>query len=149
MDIILVQDIDRLGKAGQKLTVKDGFARNYLFPRGLALSATPSVRARMEALRSAQLRQAEQQKAKAAEVAGRLKEASCSIPVTVGDQGKLHGAVTAVNILRSLKEQGIVLEKHQIVLERPLTELGTFQVAVKLHPEIVAALTVSLVRKKK
>ena len=147
MDIVLVRDVERVGKAGQKVSVKDGFARNFLFPRGLALSATPAVRSRMEALRASQERQAQAQKAKATQLSDRLSQITCTIPVSVGEQGKLHGAVTAGDVLKALQAQGIVLEKHQVILERPLTELGAVQVPLKLHPEVTASLRVSVVRK--
>ena len=146
MDIILIKDVDRLGKAGQKVSVKDGFARNYLIPSGLALSATPGARSQMEALHSSQLRQSEMRKTKAAELSDRLKGISCTIRVAVGDQGKLHGAVTAGDIVKVLKSQGIILEKHQVALEGPITTLGLTEVSVKLHPEVTTHLKVSVVQ---
>ena len=146
MDVILVKDVDRLGKAGQKVSVKDGFARNYLLPQGLAQSATPGARSQMEALRKSQLRQAEMKKAKAAELSSRLNGISCAVRVAVGAQGKLHGAVTAGDIIKVLKSQGIVLEKHQVALEGPITVLGLTEVSVKLHPEVTAHLKVSVVQ---
>ena len=147
MEIILTQDVSPLGKAGQKVTVKDGYARNFLFPKGLALSATAGVRTQMEALRAAQIRQSEMQEARAQELASRVGKVSCTIQVPVGEQGKLHGAVTSGDILNALKGQGLVLEKHQIILDSPIHSLGEFEVPIRLHPRVSVSIKLSVVRK--
>ena len=145
MDVILIKEIARLGKAGEKVAVKDGYARNFLLPRGWALPATPGTLAQWESRRKARARQEEETKAKAVELSRRIQALSCAIPMPVGEQGKLHGAVTAGDILKALRGQGIELEKQQILLDKPITHLGSYPVAIKLHPEITAPLTVIVI----
>ncbi len=142
MEVILLKQVPALGKAGQKLNVKDGYARNFLIPRGLAVPATGGADAHAESLRNAQLRTAELAKAKAEETGRKLAGATCSFAVQVGKQGKLFGSVTATDIARELETQGIRVEKHQIQLERPITQLGAVSVPVRLHPEVKTAVKV-------
>ena len=146
MEVILVTDVDRLGKAGQKLTIKDGYARNFLIPQGLALPATPSARAQVQTQLAARLRSAQRSRQRAEELAQRLGGLTCTLAVSAGAQEKLHGAVTAARIVQALRKEGITIEKHQIALERPLVHLGEFQVPVRLHPEVKISLKVSLVK---
>jgi large subunit ribosomal protein L9 len=147
MDLILVKDVAFLGKAGETITVKDGYARNFLIPQGLALAAIARNRERMDALRAAQAQQAELAKAKAVQLADRLSKISCTIPVLVGEQGKLHGAVTAADIMEALEQEGVTLEKRQLVLEKPLSHCGAYQIPIRLHPEVTASLKVEVVKR--
>ncbi|MBI3332635.1 MAG: 50S ribosomal protein L9 [Candidatus Omnitrophica bacterium] len=147
MEVILLQDVESLGKAGKTVTVKDGYARNFLIPRGLGVPATAKQQSQLNSLRALQLRQAETLKAKATELQRRLEEILLTVAVSVGDQGKLHGAVTAMDICEGLRGQGVALEKHQVILKEPITQLGVIPVPVKLHPEITATLRVSVVQK--
>ncbi len=144
MEVILLQEVRALGKPGQKLSVKDGYARNFLIPRGLAAPATPGAGSAAESLQNARLRSLEMAKEKAEELARKLEQATCRFSVSAGDQGKIHGSVTASDIAEELDKQGIPLEKHQIQLERSLTHLGEFAVPVRLHPEVKAAVRVIL-----
>ena len=144
MEIILVQDVASLGLAGQKVSVKDGYARNHLIPMGLAVTAGPGAGSAAQARRGAQLRSAEAARKKAEEFGRRLAQTICKIPVSVGEQGKLHGAVTAADIAEALQKQGIVLEKHQIQMERSLSQLGEHEVPVRLHPDVKVTLRVTL-----
>ena len=146
MEVILLQEVKQLGKPGQKVSVKDGFGRNYLIPRGLAVAATQGAGTAAHARGAAQLRAAEMAKEKAAELGRRLAQAQCEIAVSVGEQGKLHGAVTASDVVEALEKQGITLEKHQIQMERSLTHLGEYPVSVRLHPEVKATLRVLLTK---
>jgi len=145
MEIILVQDVPRLGKAGEKISVKDGYARNYLIPKGLVLPATTSNRRQADAQAVAKLRTFETIRAKADVLGKQLEGVTCTIPVAVGAQGKLHGAVTAGDIQENLQAQGIALNKQQIALEKPIAQVGLVEVPVKLHPEVTVSLKVSVV----
>ncbi len=146
MEVILLKDVPRLGKSGETLVVKDGYARNFLLPQGLALKATIGARSQAESLRVAQLKQSELLRAKALEQAERLHQISCTIAVTVGDQGKLHGVVTAGDIVKVMEKQGVHVEKHQLLLDGPITQLGSFSVPVRFHPDVTAALKILVVR---
>ena len=147
MKVVLLQDVDRLGQAGDRLTVKDGYGRNFLVPQGLAMPATRGAGVQALATQAARLRGLQLKKEKAQELAQRLGSLSCEILVSVGAQGKLHGSVTGGDIAQALAAQGIPVEKHQIELERPLTHLGLAEVPIRLHPEIRAAVRVFLVSK--
>ena len=146
--VILLQDVERLGKAGDSLSVKGGYARNFLIPRGLAVAANPATSAQVQALQQARGRTSRLLQEKAEEVAGRLAGLVLTIPMAVGDQEKLHGAVTAADLQRELSQQGIPIEKQQIFLEKPLSHLGEVQVPVHLHPQVKASVRVQLVRRQ-
>ena len=145
MEIILTQDVARLGTAGQKLRVKDGYARNFLLPRGLGVPANARTLAQAQALEAIRRRAAEMEREKAMAVAQQLQGRRWVVPVSVGEQGKLHGTVTPGDLVELLKKEGISVEKHQIDLERPLSQLGEFQVPLRLHPEVKAFLQVQVV----
>ena len=145
MEVILTKDVENLGKVGQTITVKDGYARNFLIPQRFALPATGGARAQLESQRAAQTKTAHALKTKALELADRLNKTSCVIPMPVGDQEKLHGAVTAGDITQVLLQQGIKLDKHQVLLETPMTRLGVMEIPIKLHPEVTVHLKVSVV----
>ena len=147
MEIILTKDVDRLGKTGDTVTVKDGFARNFLIPKGLGVSAASGNKEAILALMASRAKKAQLLKGKAEQMAGRLNGLVCTLSVAVGDQGKLHGAVTSGDIEVWLKAQGISLEKHQLTLPLPLSKLGEYDLPVKLHPEVTATLKVQVVQK--
>ena len=147
MDIILLRDVEHLGKEGAVVAVKRGYARNFLLPRGLCVVSSPSSRAQFEALKAARARQGARLKAQATELAVRLDGITCTFRLGAGDSGKLHGAVTAGDIVEFLEAKGISLERRQLLLEGPLTQLGVTPVSVKLHPEITVTLKVQLLRK--
>lgn len=147
MDVILSKDVKGVGKAGQTVSVKEGYARNCLFPQGLALPVTGGYRNQAQSLQAAQLRKSQALKQKAVELAASLGQITCTIPVAVGQQGKLYGSVTASDIVDALLEKGISLDKHQIVLEGTINHIGMHPVTLKLHPEVVTILQVAVVQK--
>ena len=146
MEIILREDVAHLGQAGAVVKVKDGYARNYLLPKGLAYPATEANKKRIayEAERIAKQRAAE--KAVAEGEAGRIAEVSLTFPVKVGDEDKLYGSVTAGDIQRQLEERGIHVDKRQIDLPEPIRDLGEFRVGIKLHPNVRPEITVTVVK---
>lgn len=145
MEILLTQDVERLGKAGETKAVKDGYARNFLFPRGWAVPATLSNRQRVDFERMKRLQEIQRRKALAEDLKSRIEQLSCSMAASVGEQGKLHGAVTSADIAAALAAEGISVQKHQIVLERPVARLGEHVVSIKLHPGVVASLKIRVV----
>lgn len=147
MKVVLLKDVDRLGKAGDSVAVKDGYGRNFLVPQGLAMAATRGASTQAQAAQAARMRALRRQKEKAQDLAQRIAQLSCTIPVTVGEQGKLHGSVTGQDIAQALAAQGISVEKRQIGLTRPLTHLGSVEVPIRLHPEVRAAVRVLVVSK--
>lgn len=146
MEIILRLDVQHLGRAGEVVKVKDGYARNYLLPKGLAYPATEGNRKRVtfEADRLARLRETEKQAAEGE--AAKLAGLSLTFPMKVGEEDKLYGSVTASDIQRRLEEQGIHVDKRKIDLPEPIRSLGEFRVGIKLHAEVRPELTVVVVK---
>lgn len=144
--VILMQDVPSLGAQGTVVTVAPGYARNYLLPRGLATAATAANTRAVEALKRRQAAQTEAVRAAAQQTADRLAALSCTIPAPVGEQDKLHGSVTTAAIAEALAGQGIAVDKRQLVLEAPITQLGVYKVPVKLHPDVTATVKVWIVK---
>jgi len=146
MKILLRQDFETLGEAGDVVRVKNGYARNFLIPKGIALAATPANTKRFENEKKQMNWRKEQEKRKSEELAKVLENVSCTITVQVGEEDKLFGSVTSQNIAESLEAQGHAIDKRKIVLEEPIKSLGIYSVPIKLHPEVEAKVKVWVVK---
>ncbi|HTP13845.1 MAG TPA: 50S ribosomal protein L9 [Bacteroidota bacterium] len=146
MKVILRKDTDKLGKVGDVVTVKDGYARNFLIPRNIAFVATDSSVKALEEEKKQQARRADKEKKSSEALAGQLEKVSVTIKMKVGEDDKLFGSVTSQMIADSLQEKGIVLDKRQIELEDSLKSLGIFDVNVKLAGGVTGKLKVWIVR---
>ncbi|HEX9610908.1 MAG TPA: 50S ribosomal protein L9 [Gemmatimonadales bacterium] len=146
MEIILREDVQHLGKTGEVVKVKDGYARNYLLPKGLAYPATEANKKRIayEAQRLATQRAAE--KAAAETEATRLAGVQLTFSAKVGEEDKLYGSVTAGDIQRKLDELGIHVDKRKVDLPEPIRALGEFRVAIKIHPDVRPEILVTVVK---
>jgi len=146
MEIILREDVQHVGKAGEVVKVKDGYARNYLLPKGLAYPATDANKKRIafEAQRIAQQRAAE--KTAAETEATRIAAVEFAFTVKVGEEDKLYGSVTASDIQRRLEELGIRVDKRKVDLPEPIRELGEFRVGIKLHPDVRPEIRVTVAK---
>lgn len=144
-EVLLMADVKDLGAEGEVVTVADGYARNYLFPRSLGAPVTEATRRRLAKMRAE--REAEQKAALegAREAAARLEGVSCTIAVKTGEDDRLYGSVTAANIVDALKAQGIEIDKHSLALEHPIKDLGVFDIPVRLHPEVETTVKVWVV----
>ncbi len=138
MKVILRQDVENLGKMGDIVEVRDGYARNYLIPRGLAYYASEGAIRRLEQEKRQHQRRLERERISAQELAAQLERLVLSIPMRVGEEGRLFGSVTPQMIADELSLRGFTIDRRAIVLEEPIRSLGTFEVKVKLHPEVVA-----------
>jgi large subunit ribosomal protein L9 len=147
MEIILTQDVPKVGRAGQVVKVKDGFARNLLFPKQLAYLATPANLKRIEQIAKKRQAQYEEDKKEAQKMAEKFAKISPTISVEVNDREQLYGAVSETEIVRAVEAEGITIEKKTIVLEKPIHELGIFEVGVKLHPEVTAKIRLWVTKK--
>ena len=147
MQIILMDTVEHLGKVGEVVKVKDGYARNYLFPRQLAMAATESNIKRIEKEKTKRLAQYEQAKQQAQAQADVLSKVSITVAVEVNDQEKLYGAVTEHEILKALEAEGQNIDKKTLVIEKQIEELGIFEVGVKLHPEVIAKIRLWVTKK--
>ena len=146
MDIILLQDIDKVGDKHEVVSVKDGYGRNYLIPQKLAIIANKSNLARLAELR----RQEEAREAKKVglyqEIADKLKDTVLKIGAKTGTSGKIFGSVTNVQIAQALKDQHeIEVERRKIELEEDVKELGTYTAKLNLHKEVEASVTFEVV----
>jgi large subunit ribosomal protein L9 len=146
MEVILREDVAHLGAAGEVVKVKDGYARNYLLPKGLAYLASEANKKKIafEAARIAKQRAAE--KGAAETEAARLAAVALTFAVKVGEEEKLYGSVTASDIQRQLDELGIHVDKRKVDLPAPIRELGVFRVGIKLHPDVRPEIQVSVVK---
>lgn len=146
MEIILREDVQHVGKAGEVVKVKDGYARNFLLPKGLAYPATEGNKKRIafEADRLAQKRAVEKQAAEGE--AAKLAGVTLTFPMKVGEEEKLYGSVTAGDIQRRLEEQGIHVDKRKVDLPEPIRALGEFRVGIKVHAEVRPEIVVVVVK---
>ena len=147
IQVILQQDVEKVGKSGELIRVRPGFARNYLLPRQLAVPATIAAVHRIEHEKAVALARAEKAKREAREAAGALGALAVKIARKAGEDGKLFGSVTTKDVEAALKAQGVVLDRRKIHLVEPLKQLGSFEVPVKLAPEVTATLKVEVVAK--
>ena len=147
MRIILCEEVRKLGKVGDVVKVKDGFARNFLIPQKKAYPATPENLKKIEQEKKKRSALENQLKTQAEELAGKLKGLSVTVPVEVNDLEKLYGSVTEIDIAKALEGEGHAIDKKMIVLEKPIEELGIYEVQVTLHREVSAPIRVWVTKK--
>jgi len=146
MEVILKKNVERLGKAGDVINVKEGYARNYLFPENLAIENTGKNKKLWENELKV-LKQKEMREKNVSEnMVEKLESVSCTVNVKVGEEDKLFGSVTSADISDNLKSQGIDIDKKQIVLEEPIKELGVYVVDVKVSAGITGKVKVWVVK---
>jgi large subunit ribosomal protein L9 len=149
MQVLLVQDVDRLGRAGEVKRVADGYARNYLFPQGMAVKATPGARKKAEQELQAAAKREAKTLSEAQALAQVLDGLSVSFQARAGEGDRLYGSITNVNIAEALSEQiGQEVDRRKIDLEEPIKELGTHAVTIRLAPEAEAKVTVVIEREE-
>jgi len=146
MQVILKEDMKNLGKAGDIVTVKDGYARNYLLPRGIAIDATAKNIRALEHARRVVTERAKKLANDAQSLAQKLSQLTVSIKAKAGEEDRLFGSVTAIDISEALKEKGLDIDKRKIILDEPIKRLGSHVVSIKLHPEVIAQLKVEVER---
>lgn len=146
MKVILLQDVPKVGKKDQVLEVKEGYARNFLFTKKLAVEATPANMKELQRQEKIRANKAAEQKAEAVALGEQLKNATVTIQTKCGAGGKLFGAVTNKEIAEQLeKSTGIKIDKRKINLEENIKTLGTYRPLVKLHPDVHVELTVKII----
>jgi len=146
MKIVLRDDVDNLGQKGDVVDVADGYARNYLVPRGLAIRAERGVVKQAESMRRNRSAREQRDREAAQTLAARLTERTVSVPARAGEGGKLFGSITAADIVAALQDQlGIELDRKRLSLDEPLKELGPVELPVRLHTDVVATLKIDVV----
>ncbi len=147
MKVILKSDVPNLGNAGDIITVKDGYARNFLIPKGLAEKAELGSVKALENLKKVLSQQMEKKKKEAIKLRDRLLNISCTITRQAGEGDKIFGSVTTRDIEEALKVENIHIDRKNIMLDEPIRSLGIFEVPVKLHKDVEAKIKVWVVAK--
>lgn len=147
MEVILKQDVEKLGKIGTVVKVKDGFARNFLIPKGLVVPLTSSNLKKLELEKQKKTLQIEKVKKESEALAERLAALSLTIPALAKEEDKLYGSITSHDIAQALADEGVDIDKSLIVLEEPIKSIGIYEVPVKLHPEVTTKVKVWIVKK--
>jgi len=144
MKLILREDVENLGKGGELVDVKPGYGRNYLLPRGLAVPANPRNVRELEHQKAVAAAKAAKLKASAQAVAKRLADTPLTLRRKVGEQDKLYGSVTALDLAEALAARGLEIDRRHIELSEPIKTIGAFEVPVKLHSEVVGKVKVTV-----
>lgn len=148
MELLLRQNVEHLGRIGDVVKVKSGFARNFLLPRGMAVMVTKSNLAEIERARALALVEEQQRVGAMKELATKLAEASVTIEGRANAEGHLFGSVTGAQIAASLREKGISIDDKAVRLNQPLKEIGVYDVMVHLHASVEATVKVWVVQQK-
>jgi large subunit ribosomal protein L9 len=146
MEVILRRAVENLGKPGDVVKVKNGYARNYLLPHNLAYEATPGNLKRIQQERDRLDAAESQRRDSAQEVATKLEQVSLTFSARVGEEGKLFGSVTAADIAQQLEQQGFHIEKRQIDLHEAIKSLGVYRVPIRLHADVKPEIRVWVIK---
>jgi len=145
MKVILREDVEKLGEAGEAVNVRDGYARNFLVPRKLAFVATAGALRRIAEEMKQRGRNNEKEKIELTAMAAKISDLTVTIPMRVGEEEKLYGSVTGQMVADSLSNQGYVIDRRSIVIDEPIRTLGSHQVSVKLKHGVGANIKVNVV----
>jgi large subunit ribosomal protein L9 len=145
IEVILREDVKTLGRAGEMVRVKPGYARNFLLPQGLAFEATEGNKKRIAAESKARASRDQAEKVQAQQVANTLSGVSLSLSGKAGEEGKLFGSITSQDVADALARVGHTVDKRRIELDHPIKTVGEHTVRIRLHPEVHAELRVSVV----
>ena len=144
MEVILKEDVSNLGHRGDVVKVADGYGRNYLLPRRLAMEANAANKAVIEQMKASALRRSAKEKAEAEQLVNQLNNVSLVFTRRVGEHDHLFGSVTSADIAQGLAAQGFEIDRRKVQLEEPLKSTGEFTVPVKLHREVTAHISVTV-----
>ncbi|MBI4549356.1 MAG: 50S ribosomal protein L9 [Candidatus Omnitrophica bacterium] len=146
MEVVLIDDVEKLGKKGDIVRVKDGYFRNYLFPRKKALVCNESLVRAYEERKAREEEQVKAEKEQFEQLAARIAGTFLSLKVQTGEGEKLYGSVTAAHLADALAERGIQVDRHNIDLTEPIKQLGSYELKIRLHPEVTAVLRVKITK---
>ncbi|MFC1808798.1 50S ribosomal protein L9 [Candidatus Omnitrophota bacterium] len=146
MKVILCDAIQKLGNIGDVINVKDGYARNFLLPRGQAMRFSKGAFSLIEKKKKLEAAKYAKDIEKNKELAEKIANASCTVKVQAGDDDKLYGSVTNIDIQTALEQEGITVDKRNIIIEEPIKQLGIYSIKIELLPEVETHLKVWVVR---
>jgi large subunit ribosomal protein L9 len=144
MEVILKEDINNLGHRGDVVKVADGYGRNFLLPKKLAMEATAANKAVIEQMKASAIRKSAKEKAEAEALVGQLNNVSLVFERKVGEHEQLFGSVTSADIAHALEAKGFNIDRRKVHLEEPLKQLGEFHIPVRLHREVTAHVAVTV-----
>ncbi|HTW31520.1 MAG TPA: 50S ribosomal protein L9 [Candidatus Sulfotelmatobacter sp.] len=144
MEVILKEDINNLGHRGDVVKVADGYGRNYLLPRKLALQATAANKAVIEQMKASAIRKSAKEKSEAEALVGQLNTVALLFERKVGENDHLFGSVTSADIAAQLEQKGFNIDRRKVQLDEPLKQIGEFHIPVKLHREVTAHVAVTV-----
>ncbi|MFO0676096.1 MAG: 50S ribosomal protein L9 [Polyangiaceae bacterium] len=147
IQVVMQEDLVNVGKSGDLVKVRPGFARNYLLPRGFAVTATAAAVNRINHEKAVAVARGEKQKKEATDVAAKINATTLTLSQRVGEDDKLFGAVTTKDIEAAAKAKGLEIDRKKLHLAEPIRALGTYEVPVKLHATVTATLKVEVVKK--
>lgn len=147
LQVVLQQDVDKLGKSGEVVKVRPGYARNFLLPRGFAVPATTAHLNRIAHEKAVAVAKAEKLKKEMQDVAAKIGALVVQLPVKVGDDDRLFGSVTAKDIHHAVTAKGVTFDRKKLVLAEPIKALGTYELPVKLLSDVTATLKVEVIKK--
>ena len=142
MEVILIEDVEKLGKAGDRVKVKDGFSRNFLIPRRLAVPISEGGLKFLEAKKKRAEQKRIHEKEQAAQLAERIGQWTCVFKAKVGQEGKLFGSITRHDLEAALRKEGFQVERHRIDLLEPIRQVGEYKLRIRLHADVDAELKV-------
>ncbi|MGA2296326.1 MAG: 50S ribosomal protein L9 [FCB group bacterium] len=148
MKVILRQEVDKLGSMGEVVSVKNGYARNYLIPRQFAYVATPGAMKALEVEKKQYAKKLATEKTAAELLATHISELQISVPMKVGEEGRLYGSVTSQMISDEMELRGFTIDKRNIIIDESIKSLGVFDVKVKLHPEVSTILKIWVINQE-
>jgi large subunit ribosomal protein L9 len=148
MEVILREDIERLGNRGQVVRVADGYARNFLLPKRLAVAATDANRKIVEQERQAHLRREAKQKSEAEDLSKLLTGVTVTIAQKAGENDQLFGSVTSKDVADALAQKNFTIDRRKVLMDEPIKQLGEFKVPVRLHRDVTAEVTVNVVKEE-
>jgi len=146
MEVILKTEVPKLGGRGDLVRVADGYARNYLLPRKLALEATEAARKQIENMKAAALRRQAKLQGEAEQLAGLMKDLVLTVAEKAGENDQLFGSVTSKTVAEELAKQGYTIDRHKIEIEKPIRMLGEHEVAIHFHQGVTATIKVVVVK---
>jgi len=146
MEVILIESISGLGEEGEVVKVSNGYARNFLIPKRLAVEATDKNRKGLEHEKRESASREAKGRRDAERFAEQLADVTCTVPMRAGKTDRLFGSVTTMDIASNLKEQGFEIDRRRIDLPEPIKELGAFTVPIRLHPEVTVEIRVLVIR---
>jgi large subunit ribosomal protein L9 len=146
MKVLLKADVPKIGKKGDLLEVKEGYARNFLFPSGLAVEAAGGAMKQYEEGKKSEERKKTKEKEEAQALAAKLKGTTITLRHKAGEEGRLFGSITSAEVAEALKGKGFDIDKKKIVLDEPIRLVGHHDVKIKLHTEVTASLPLEVVK---